>query len=153
MQATRGSLTCASNFGLLAITLDLAPASAEGVLPQARAAWEAGRYGEAQIHFKRALQAAPRDAKVHEELARLYADWAAHEPTKRAELRAAKAAAKQAKQSASEFKGSGSGAGAPNTGAPAGSGEAGAPAGGESESGAGDGDSGSGNDGGGQNAA
>jgi predicted Zn-dependent protease len=74
-------------FGLLAITMDLAPGGAE-ILPKARAEWKAGRYASAQIHFLRALQKDPRNAKIHEELARLYADWAEADPAKRDGLRA-----------------------------------------------------------------
>jgi Tfp pilus assembly protein PilF len=74
--------------GLLAITMDLAPAGASEILPRARSEWKAGRYSNAQIHFLRALQKDPRNAKIHEELARLYAEWAEREPAKRASLRA-----------------------------------------------------------------
>lgn len=77
-------------FGLLAVTLDLIPANAAEVLPQARKEWRAGRYGNAQIHFLRALQHDPKNAKVHLEVAQLYEEWAEHEddPAKRAKIRA-----------------------------------------------------------------
>lgn len=74
--------------GLLAITLKGVPSGAPEILAQARAEWKAGRYGNAQIHFQRALQTDPRDARVHEELARLYQDWLQAEPSRGAALRA-----------------------------------------------------------------
>lgn len=75
-------------FGLLAITMDLLPANAAEILPQARKEWKKNQFGNAQIQYLRALQQDPRNAKIHFELARLYEDWAAHEPDKKAKLRA-----------------------------------------------------------------
>jgi tetratricopeptide (TPR) repeat protein len=75
--------------GLMVVTLDLLPASAGDILPTARAERKAGRYGNAQIHYLRALQASPRDAAVYAELADTLGDWIRTETdsTKRAKLR------------------------------------------------------------------
>jgi predicted Zn-dependent protease len=71
-------------FGVM--TLDLMPASASSIATQARAAWKEGRHAEAQIHFLRALQQEPRNARLHAEVSRLYEEWAQAEPTRADEL-------------------------------------------------------------------
>lgn len=79
--------------GLLAITVQGVPTDAPKILAQARTEWKAGRHGNAQIHFQRVLQQTPRDAKVHEELSRLYQEWSKAEPSRRAELRTSRLSA------------------------------------------------------------
>lgn len=76
--------------GLLVVALDLVPANATQILPTAREEWKAGHYGNAQIHFLRALQAEPKSAKIYSELAQMYGEWMRSEkdPTKRSQLRA-----------------------------------------------------------------
>jgi tetratricopeptide (TPR) repeat protein len=73
--------------GVLAFTVRTSTADAQALVGNARAEWQAGRYGNAQIHFLRAKQQKPRDAALHLELAKLCADWAAHEPARRDGLR------------------------------------------------------------------
>ena len=73
--------------GLLTVTLDLVPAQAEDILPSARQEWKAGRFSNAQIHFQRALQIDPKNAEIHNELARMYAEWADQESDPGAEAR------------------------------------------------------------------
>ena len=76
--------------GLLAVTLDLVPADAGEIMTTAREEWKAGRHGNAQIHFLRALQAEPKNGEIYAELAAMYREWWEQEtdPAKRAELRA-----------------------------------------------------------------
>jgi len=74
--------------GLAAIAYTMRPRGSAQILPQARAGRAAGRFDHAQIHYRRALQADPRNAAIHEELAAMYGDWAAQAPAeKQAELR------------------------------------------------------------------
>ena len=65
--------------------LTLVPRSAEGVLKQARAAAAAGRFDDAVIYFKQALQFDAKSAAIHEEFANLYRDWAKAAPADRQE--------------------------------------------------------------------
>ncbi|MBX6312725.1 MAG: tetratricopeptide repeat protein [Isosphaeraceae bacterium] len=73
--------------GLIAFTYALAPARPADLLPLARAHWKAKRYDHAKIQFLRALQKDGKDPAIHEELARMYAEWAEQVPERRAELR------------------------------------------------------------------
>ena len=58
--------------GVIAMALTLVPRSADGVLKQARGAVAAGRFDDAVIYFKQALQFDAKSASVHEEFANLY---------------------------------------------------------------------------------
>jgi cellulose synthase operon protein C len=69
--------------GVVAITLTLVPRSAQGILARARSAREAGRFDDAEIYFKQALQLEAKNAAIHEEFARLYREWAAVAPAER----------------------------------------------------------------------
>ena len=74
--------------GVVAIMLTLVPRSSQDILKWARAAREAGRFEDAEIYFKQALQKEAKNAAIHEEFAGLYRDWAQHAPAdKRAPLR------------------------------------------------------------------
>ena len=76
--------------GVVAITLTMGPHSSHDILKRARAAREAGRYENAEIYFKQALQHEPKNGAIHEEFAALYGDWAKHAPAdKKAFLRRA----------------------------------------------------------------
>ena len=57
--------------GVVAITLTLVPRSSQGILRRARAAREAGRFEDAEIYYKQALQIEPKNAAIHEEFAGL----------------------------------------------------------------------------------
>jgi predicted Zn-dependent protease len=70
--------------GVIAMAWSLVPRSAQGVLKQARAAAAAGRFDDAEIYFKQALQFDGKSAAIHEEFANLYRDWSGKAP---AELR------------------------------------------------------------------
>ncbi len=73
--------------GVVAITLTLVPRSSQSFLRRARMALNAGRFEEAEIDFKQALQIDAKDATVHDEFASFYRDWAKHSPAdKRAAL-------------------------------------------------------------------
>src|ERR1700733_10637757 len=73
--------------GVVAITLTLVPRSSQSFLRRARLALNAGRFEEAEIDFKQALQIDAKDATVHDEFASFYRDWAKHSPAdKRAAL-------------------------------------------------------------------
>ncbi len=54
---------------------------------------KANHLGNAEIHFQRALQIEPRNAKIHLELAQLYAEWANKEPAREADRHARRLAA------------------------------------------------------------
>jgi len=74
--------------GVVAITLTLVPHSSQGILKRARAALESGRFEDAEIYFKQALQLEGKNAAIHAEFAGLYRDWAGHAPAeKRPSLR------------------------------------------------------------------
>ena len=74
--------------GVAAIILTLVPRTSQDSLKWARTSREAGRFEDAEIYFKQALQKAPKDAAIHTEFAALYRDWAQHAPAeKRASLR------------------------------------------------------------------
>jgi tetratricopeptide (TPR) repeat protein len=72
--------------GLIAMAATLIPRSAQRVLKQARAAAAAGRYEDAEIYYKQAIQFDAKSAALHEELAQLYHDWFAAAPAERREL-------------------------------------------------------------------
>jgi tetratricopeptide (TPR) repeat protein len=72
--------------GLIAMTATLIPRSAHRVLKQARSAAAAGRYEDAEIYYKQALQFDAKNASLHEELAQLYHDWSAAAPAERRDL-------------------------------------------------------------------
>jgi len=74
--------------GVAAIIVSLTPRSTQGVLKLARTARVAGRYADAEIHYKQALQLEARKAAIHEEFAGLYKEWLANAPVeKRSALR------------------------------------------------------------------
>ena len=58
--------------GVIAITAAMMPRSSQGILKVARAAREAGRFQDAEIYYKQALQAEPRNATTHEDFAGMY---------------------------------------------------------------------------------
>jgi cellulose synthase operon protein C len=72
--------------GLVAFALT--PGDSRDLLSLARAEWKARKYDRALIQFRRALQKDPRNAEIHEDMARMYAEWAEQVPARRAELRA-----------------------------------------------------------------
>ncbi len=75
--------------GVVAITMTLVPRSSQGFLKLAREAQQAGRFEDAEIRYKQALQIDPKNAATHEEFAGLYRDWARRAPAeKQAGLRA-----------------------------------------------------------------
>jgi cellulose synthase operon protein C len=74
--------------GVAAIILTLVPHSTQDILRRARTAREAGRFEDAEIYFRQALQLEAKDAAIHEEFAGLYRAWADHAPAeKRSALR------------------------------------------------------------------
>jgi tetratricopeptide (TPR) repeat protein len=74
--------------GVVALMLTLAPRSSQGILKMARAARQAGRFEDSEIHYKQALQLEPKSAAIHEEFASLYHDWQKQAPpAKKAALR------------------------------------------------------------------
>src|SRR4051794_32799793 len=73
--------------GLLAIVYALMPGRSEDILPLARAEAKAKKYDRAKLQYDRALLLAPKDSKIHEELAAMLARWSAEEPDRRARLR------------------------------------------------------------------
>ncbi len=66
--------------GVVAITVAMLPHSAQGILKLARTARDAGRYEAAEIYYKQAIQADPRNAAIHEDFAGLYRDWLRQAP-------------------------------------------------------------------------
>ena len=74
--------------GVAAIILTLVPRDTHDILRRARTSRDAGRFEDAEIYFKQALQNAATDAAIHEEFAGLYRDWAQNAPAeKRVALR------------------------------------------------------------------
>jgi cellulose synthase operon protein C len=74
--------------GVAAIIRTLVSRDTQDILRSARTSREAGRFEDAEIYFKQALQKAATDAAIHEEFAGLYRDWAQNAPAeKRAALR------------------------------------------------------------------
>jgi len=71
--------------GVIAMAWSLVPRSAQGVLKQARTAAAAGRFDDAVIYFKQALQYDAKSAAIHEEFANLYRDWCRTAPADRQE--------------------------------------------------------------------
>ena len=61
--------------GVVAITVAMMPRSAQGILKVARAARDAGRFKDAEIYYKQALQVEPRNPAIHEDFAGLYREW------------------------------------------------------------------------------
>ena len=75
--------------GLVAIAYTLVPRSSADILPVARAERAAKRYENAEMHYRRALQQDGKNAAIHEEMAAMFAEWAAKAPAeKKTELRA-----------------------------------------------------------------
>ncbi|WP_406696848.1 tetratricopeptide repeat protein [Singulisphaera sp. Ch08] len=73
--------------GVVAIAYTLIPRGSSDILPQARAARSAKQYEKALIHYKRALQKDGRNAAIHEEIAKMYGEWAEQvPPEKKAEI-------------------------------------------------------------------
>lgn len=72
--------------GLLAITYAM-PGRAEDRLPRARASAKAGKYDDALIHYRRALQVEPKAVAIHEEMAEMIGGWIDAAPKRRGELR------------------------------------------------------------------
>jgi tetratricopeptide (TPR) repeat protein len=74
--------------GVVAITRTLWPHSTQDILRRARVARDAGRFENAEIYFKQALQNEAKNAAIHEEFAALYREWVKRAPEeKRAILR------------------------------------------------------------------
>src|SRR5271166_1971972 len=71
--------------GVIAMAWSLIPRSAQGALKQARSAAAAGRFDDAVIYFKQALQYDPKSASIHEEFANLYRAWSRKAPADRQE--------------------------------------------------------------------
>src|SRR5208337_1662324 len=71
--------------GVIAMAWSLVPRSAQGALKQARTAAAAGRFDDAEIYFKQALQYDARSAAIHEEFANLYRAWCRTAPADRQE--------------------------------------------------------------------
>ena len=69
--------------GVFAIVMTLAPRSSQGTLKLARAAQEAGRFEDAEIHYKQALQIESKSAAIYEEFAGLYREWSQHAPAEK----------------------------------------------------------------------
>ena len=69
--------------GVVAITLTLVPPSSQSFLKRARAAQQAGNFANAEIDFKQALQLEPKNAVIHDEFARFYAEWGEASPPRR----------------------------------------------------------------------
>ena len=67
-----GLFVAVALIGVVAISFTLGPRSSQSVLKQARAARDAGRLANAEIHFKQALQLETKNAAIHEEFADLY---------------------------------------------------------------------------------
>src|SRR5438067_12913619 len=63
--------------GFAAIAWTLVPRRPSDILPAARAERAAGRYEKAKIHYQRALQMDGRNPALHEEMAAMFAEWAA----------------------------------------------------------------------------
>ncbi len=74
--------------GVVAITITLAPRSAQAIVRKARTAHESGRYEDADIYYKQAIQREPKNAEIHAEFAAFYGDWAVHSPDKAQTYRA-----------------------------------------------------------------
>src|SRR5689334_16263760 len=75
-------------FGVVTIVA-MMPQTAAGTLKLARSARESGRFENAVIYYKQALQIEPRNAAIHEDFAGLYRDWGRKAPEdQRAALRA-----------------------------------------------------------------
>lgn len=75
--------------GVITIALSLTPHSTEGIKRQALSDREAKRFDKAEIRYKQVLQFDAKDATVHEEMAKLYEEWAKDSPAdKQADLRA-----------------------------------------------------------------
>src|SRR5271165_5991841 len=72
--------------GVIAMAWSLVPRSAQGILKQARTAAAAGRFDDAVIYFKQALQYDARSASIHEQFANLYRDWCRTAPADRQEM-------------------------------------------------------------------
>jgi cellulose synthase operon protein C len=74
--------------GVAAIIRTLVARSTQDILRSARTSGEAGRFEDAEIYFKQALQKAAKDAAIHEEFASFYRNWAQQAPAeKRSSLR------------------------------------------------------------------
>jgi predicted Zn-dependent protease len=73
--------------GLLAIASVLLPGRAEDMVRLAQAETRAKKFDHAKIQYARALQSAPRDARIHLALASMLAEWSDHEPAMRPKLR------------------------------------------------------------------
>jgi tetratricopeptide (TPR) repeat protein len=71
--------------GVIAMVWALVPRSTQGVLKQARTATAEGRYENAEIYYKQALQIDPRSAAIHEEFADLYREWSRGAPAEKRE--------------------------------------------------------------------
>ena len=71
--------------GVVAMVWTMGPRSAQGVLNQARAAAAEGRFENAEIYFKQALQIDPKNPAIHVEFANLYRDWGKTAPAEKRE--------------------------------------------------------------------
>jgi predicted Zn-dependent protease len=74
--------------GLAAIAFVLMPSNASDILNKARAEMKAGEFDRAWIQYRRALQTDGQNARIHEEVAAMFAVWETKAPAdKRVELR------------------------------------------------------------------
>ncbi|MGC8640827.1 MAG: tetratricopeptide repeat protein [Isosphaeraceae bacterium] len=71
--------------GVVAMVWTWSPRSAEGILNQARASAAEGRFENADIYFKQALQIDPKNPAIHLEFADLYRDWSQSAPAEKLE--------------------------------------------------------------------
>jgi tetratricopeptide (TPR) repeat protein len=69
--------------GFIAIAATLIPRRSNDILPAARAERKAGQFDKALIRYKQALQVDGRNAAIHEEMAAMFAEWAAKAPAER----------------------------------------------------------------------
>jgi tetratricopeptide (TPR) repeat protein len=76
--------------GVIAMAWTLVPRSSQGILKQARTAAATGRFEDAEIYYKQALQIDSKSAAIHEEIADLYASWLKKAPDEKREDLAAR---------------------------------------------------------------
>ena len=69
--------------GLLAFVFASGGGDVSEFLDQARERRDSGKFDDAEIYYGQALQVAPRDADLHQEVAAFYDDWADHCPAER----------------------------------------------------------------------
>src|SRR5208337_3080408 len=88
-----GEFSVVAVVGVIAMSWSLVPRSAQGALKQARSAAAAGRFDDAEIYYKQALQYDAKNAASHEEFANLYRAWCRTAPADRQERTGSQVAA------------------------------------------------------------